>query len=155
VNAAWTRVLGGLAAALLFGVGLVLSGMCEPARVLGFLNVGGAWDPSLLGVMAGAVGVYAISFRLLRRLPRSLSGDPLAIPPRGSINAQLVAGAALFGVGWGLAGYCPGPLVVSLGTGQRAAGVFALGLVLGTFLAARGESAVRAAQRSSRPRAPA
>ncbi len=114
-------------AGLAFGVGLVLSGMTRPSKVLAFLDVFGAWDPSLLFVMAGAVGVYALGYRLRREKP--LAAEEYAVPSGGRVDARLLLGAVVFGVGWGLSGYCPGPAVVSLGSGSFGVIVF-LGCVL-------------------------
>ena len=119
---------------VLFAVGLGLSGMTQPARVIGFLDVGGAWDPSLLVVMMGAVGVYAVAYRLSRRLERPFLAPGFAdISPR-ALDARLLAGAAIFGVGWGIAGFCPGPALASLGAGLPEAGLAVLGMVLGAVV---------------------
>ncbi len=115
-------------AGLAFGLGLVVSGMTRPSKVLAFLDVFGDWDPTLLFVMAGAVGVYALGYRLRREKP--LAADGYAVPSGGRVDARLLLGAAVFGVGWGLSGYCPGPAVVSLGSGSIGVIVF-LGCVLG------------------------
>lgn len=125
------RTLSAFGAGLLFGVGLVLSGMTDPTKVRGFLDLGGRWDPSLAFVMGGAVTVAALGFALARRRPRSLLGAPIpALPTRG-VEAATLLGSATFGVGWGLAGYCPGPAVVALGTGSVRAVVFVAAMVLG------------------------
>lgn len=119
-------VLIAAAAGLLFGLGLLLAGMAEPSKVLGFLDVLGAWDPSLALVMAGAIGVGLPAFALARRRRESFAG--LALPPPASnrIDRRLVGGSLLFGVGWGLVGLCPGPSIVLLGLGDlRAAGFVA------------------------------
>lgn len=108
----------------LFGTGLLVSGMTSPAKVVGFLDVTGDWDPSLALVMAGAVGVHFVLHRLvLRERPPLLAGD-LHVPSRNDIDVRLLAGAGLFGLGWGLAGYCPGPAVVALAGGASNAWVF-------------------------------
>ncbi|MDQ3031196.1 MAG: YeeE/YedE family protein [Myxococcota bacterium] len=107
-----------LAAGLLFGVGLVVSGMTVPAKVIGFLDFAGAWDPTLMFVMAGAIAVHAVVYRLVRRRASPLFADAFQVPTRKDIDARLVLGAAIFGVGWGLGGYCPGPAVSSLVTGS-------------------------------------
>src|SRR2546421_7046528 len=102
-----------LAAGGLFGTGLAVSGMTDPARVIGFLDVFGTWDPALLFVMAGAVGVYGLGMLILRRF----ENQNLKLPPRTSspIDRQLIIGAAIFGIGWGLGGFCPGPALANLG----------------------------------------
>ncbi len=119
------------AAGLLFGVGLLVSGMTDPNRVRGFLDVAGAWDPSLAFVMGGALLVHAAAYRWITRLGRPLLADRFHIPTRTSIDGRLVAGAAIFGVGWGLSGICPGPAVVNLGVGASGAAIFALAGVVG------------------------
>jgi uncharacterized membrane protein YedE/YeeE len=131
------RVLGALGAGLSFGAGLVLSGMTRPAKVLAFLDVFGEWDPSLAFVMAGAIAVHALGYRLVRRRRRPLGGDRFHVPERGVIDRRLLAGAALFGVGWGLAGYCPGPAVVALASGSLGVAVFALGFLVASSLGSR------------------
>jgi uncharacterized protein len=113
--------LWSLGAGLMFALGLTLSGMTQPAKVLGFLDVAGKWDPSLGLVMAGAVTVYAIVGRGLRAGRAPWLGGLTPAPPSRRIDGWLVAGAAIFGVGWGLGGFCPGPAVVSLGARAVAA----------------------------------
>ena len=122
------------AAGVLFGVGLLVSGMTVPAKVTGFLDVGGAWDPSLAFVMAAAIGVHAPLAALVRRRARPLFGDRFHLPPQAAIDLPLVAGAAIFGVGWGLSGYCPGPAIVSLGSGALGVLVFVAAFVVATAL---------------------
>ena len=126
------RLVPAAAAGLLFGVGLVVSGMTDPRNVLGFLDFTGAFNPTLLGVMAGAIGVHATLLRLLpgvRRPPR-----PVSLRLRG-IDRPLILGAAIFGVGWGLSGYCPGPAVVALGFGAGGTFAFVAALLAGIALA--------------------
>ena len=106
-----------LLAAVLFGVGLVVSGMTSPQKVLGFLDVFGAWDPSLAFVMVGAISVHAVLYRFVRRRTAPLFAERFWVPERKGIDAPLVVGAALFGVGWGLSGICPGPGLVVLPAG--------------------------------------
>lgn len=121
--------LSALLSGLTFGIGLILSGMTEPQKVLGFLDVAGLWDPSLAFVMAGAVGVAAIAFAIARQRA------PAAIPAgAGSIDRRLLLGATLFGAGWGLAGICPGPAIVLLGTGSVEGSIFAAGMLGGMLL---------------------
>lgn len=108
-------VIAALAAGLLFGLGLILSGMVDPAKVLNFLDVAGTWDPSLAFVMAGAIAVAVPGFWLIEKRPRPLAREAFHVPPRGArIDRRLVVGAAVFGIGWGLVGFCPGPALVSL-----------------------------------------
>src|SRR6188472_658010 len=104
--------------ALVFGIGLIISGMFDPAKVLGFLDVAGAWDPSLAFVMGGAVAVGAVAFRFARKREVSLLGAPMQLPAGRRIDRRLVVGSTLFGVGWGIAGFCPGPALVTLGMGE-------------------------------------
>lgn len=124
-------------AGLLFGFGLSLGGMTQPAVVLGFLDVFGAWDPRLLFVMAGAVLTTAIGYRLVLRQPRPRLAERFQWPTSRHIDARLIGGAALFGVGWGIAGYCPGPALASLGAGAPALLVLVACMVAGWWLAAR------------------
>ena len=121
-------------AGLVFGLGLLLSGMADPAKVLGFLDLAGAWDPSLMFVMGGAVGVGAVAFAAARRRTRSLLGEPMQLPTKTSIDRRLVIGALLFGAGWGLAGFCPGPAIVALGLGEAKAAVFVAAMLAGMGL---------------------
>jgi len=120
-------VIHAFGAGLLFGVGLWLSGMANPQKVLDFLDITGNWDPSLLLVMGGAVAVTAAFFRPLIRLKR--------IDFREGIDAQLVVGAAVFGIGWGIGGYCPGPAITALSNLSAEAGVFVAAMVAGGLLA--------------------
>jgi len=106
-----------LIAGLIFGIGLILSGMSDPAKVLGFLDLAGNWDPSLIFVMGGAILVAFPAFRLAGRRRRTLLGAPLQLPSANRITPRLVTGALAFGAGWGLAGYCPGPALASLAGG--------------------------------------
>jgi uncharacterized membrane protein YedE/YeeE len=116
---------------LLFGGGLMVSGMINPAKVLGFLDVAGAWDPSLGFVMAGAVLVNFIGHRLVTRRTRPFFADGFSIPTRKDIDPPLVIGAALFGIGWGLVGFCPGPAIVALGVVPKTAVIFIAAMLVG------------------------
>ena len=132
-----TRVSGSLAAllaGLLFGLGLAISGMMDPARVIGFLDVAGHWNPSLAFVLAGAVLVSATGYAVVRRLSHPLFAPKFEIPRRTDIDARLVGGAALFGIGWGLSGFCPGPALASLALGLPASLVFVAAMALGMVL---------------------
>ncbi|WP_407658615.1 DUF6691 family protein [Methylobacterium planeticum] len=111
------RTLAALAAGLVFGFGLALSGMLDPARVRGFLDVTGAWDPSLVFVLGGAVTISGLGYALSRRLARPVLDTGFDLPRTRRIDPPLLLGAALFGIGWGLAGFCPGPAVAALSTG--------------------------------------
>ena len=118
---------------LLFALGLGLSGMTDPANVIGFLDVGGAWDPSLLFVLGGAVGVTVLAFRFVLRMRRPLLADAFDIPGVRRIDRRLVVGSLLFGIGWGLGGYCPGPALTSLPTLSPEVIVFVIAMVAGGF----------------------
>jgi uncharacterized membrane protein YedE/YeeE len=142
-------------AGLAFGVGLVVSQMANPAKVLGFLDLAGRWDPSLAFVMAGAIAVAVIGFALAGRRPTTLLGTPVQLPTTRVIDARLVGGALLFGVGWGLAGFCPGPAFVALGAGHVKALVFIAAMLagMGAFEAiesARSRGAMRADETTAR-----
>lgn len=125
-----------VSAGVLFGAGLVLSGMTQPQKVIGFLDPGGAWDASLACVMLGAIGVHALAYRAVRARRRPLFADHFSLPTRKDIDAPLLVGAALFGVGWGVGGYCPGPALVSLVSGNLGCATFVLTMLLGARLAA-------------------
>lgn len=119
---------------LLFGLGLILSGMADPGKVQGFLDLAGAWDPSLALVMGGAVVIGLVAFAVARRRTTTFLGGALQLPTRRDIDRPLVLGSLVFGIGWGLAGYCPGPALVSLGTGEPKALVFVLAMLVGMLL---------------------
>ncbi len=116
---------------LVFGLGLIVSGMANPAKVLGFLDVAGAWDPSLAFVMAGAIAVAAFAFAVARKRTVSLLGVAMKLPTARDIDRRLVLGSLVFGIGWGVAGFCPGPGLVALGMGQAKALVFVLAMLAG------------------------
>jgi len=117
--------------ALVFGIGLIVSGMFNPAKVLGFLDLAGAWDPSLALVMGGAVAVSAVAFLFARKRQVSLLGAPMQLPAGRRIDRRLVVGSTLFGVGWGIAGFCPGPVLVVLGMGEVKALAFTVAMLAG------------------------
>lgn len=123
-----------LVSGLVFGLGLLASGMTDPAKIKGFLDVAGAWDPSLAFVMAGAIAVGGVAFALARRRTTAWSGAPIALPGSTAIDAPLVAGGVLFGIGWGIAGFCPGPALVALASGSGAALLFTLAMLAGMLL---------------------
>jgi uncharacterized membrane protein YedE/YeeE len=128
------RYLSGLLCGAIFGLGLAVSGMSDPSKVIGFLDVRGAWDPSLLFVLGGAVAVTVIAFRFAAVLPRPVFGRSFEKKPRTRIDARLLGGAALFGIGWGLSGYCPGPGIVSLARFAPDAVIFVLSFLGGSWL---------------------
>ena len=127
---AFTSLLAGL----VFGLGLIVSGMANPAKVLGFLDLTGAWDPSLALVMGGAIGVGLLSFFFARQRTVSFLGAEMKLPAAHDITSRLVVGSLLFGVGWGVAGLCPGPGLVGLGMGEVKALVFVAAMLAGMAL---------------------
>ena len=124
-------VFTSLLAGLVFGLGLILSGMADPAKVLGFLDLAGPWDPSLALVMVGAIGVGFAAFTFAKQQTRSILGLELKLPTARHIDRRLVGGSLLFGAGWGMAGFCPGPALAALGMGELKAGVFVAAMLLG------------------------
>lgn len=128
------QALVGLLAGTVFGLGLGVSQMVDPRKVLGFLDVAGAWDPSLMFVLGGAVGMAALGFRWVLRQPAPRLGGRFHLSRAVAVDAPLVAGAALFGVGWGLAGYCPGPAIASFGFGNPEALWFVPAMLAGAGL---------------------
>jgi len=121
-------------AGLVFGVGLIVAGMANPAKVIGFLDLAGAWDPSLALVMAGAIAVGAGAFALMRKKTRTILGAPVRLPTGRDIDRRLVLGSLVFGVGWGLAGICPGPALVLAGYGAIKGLVFLAAMLAGSAL---------------------
>ena len=130
---AWPALIAGI----LFGLGLTLSGMSDPAKVLGFLNIAGDWIPDLIFVMGGAVVVTLIFTPLVVKRARPLLADSFSLPTTQTLDKRLVSGAVLFGVGWGLSGYCPGPAVVSLLYGYESTIVFCLAMLAGMSIEGR------------------
>lgn len=128
------RTLSGLAAGTLFGLGLAVSQMMNPAKVLSFLNLAGAWDPSLALVMAAATAVAFIGFRWAAQ-GAPLFAEKYYLPTRRDIDARLITGAAIFGTGWGLAGYCPGPALTALASGALEPALFVLSMLAGSQVA--------------------
>lgn len=127
-------VFTSLLAGLVFGIGLILSGMANPAKVLGFLDLFGRWDPSLALVMVTAVAVSGVAFLLVRRRGVSLLGAAMKLPTARQIDRRLITGSVLFGIGWGIAGFCPGPALVALGMGEAKALVFVAAMLAGMGL---------------------
>ena len=127
-------VFTSLLAGLVFGLGLIVSGMANPAKVLGFLDLGGRWDPSLALVMAGAIAVGLGAFAVAKRRAVSLLGAPMKLPPTGAVDRRLMLGSSVFGIGWGLAGFCPGPALVALGMGEGKAVVFVAAMLAGMLV---------------------
>ncbi|MEJ8827029.1 YeeE/YedE family protein [Variovorax humicola] len=120
-----------LLAGLVFGLGLIVSGMANPAKVLGFLDLAGHWDPSLAFVMAGAIAVGVVAFAVANRRAQSFLGAEMRLPSARHIDRRLVLGSVLFGIGWGVAGFCPGPALVSLGMGEVKALIFVAAMLAG------------------------
>lgn len=125
------RIFGGLIAGLLFGVGLLISGMINPAKVIGFLDLAGNWDPSLAFVMLGGVTVTAVGYRTVLRRGQPMFEPRFTLPTRNDIDPSLLLGASLFGIGWGLGGYCPGPALAGLGFGRPETIVFVTAMLIG------------------------
>ena len=121
-------------AGLIFGLGLLLAGMANPAKVLGFLDLAGAWDPSLALVMAGAIAAALLPFTLARKRQQSLLGLPMQLPNKREIDRRLIGGSLLFGIGWGIAGICPGPAVAILLTGHWQVILFVAAMLIGMAL---------------------
>ncbi len=129
------RDLAAFVSGLVFAAGLVVSGMTNPSKVLAFLDVSGAWDPSLAFVMVGAIAVSAVAFRVAARRSAPVLESRFAVPPAGGpIGRKLVVGAVIFGLGWGLSGLCPGPAVLSIAGGQVGALVFVVAMLAGMAL---------------------
>lgn len=126
--------LSAFAAGLLFGLGLIVSHMANPAKVLGFLDLAGRWDPSLAFVMGGAIAIGSLAFAFARRRATSLLGAPMSWPTATGIDRPLVVGSALFGISWGLAGFCPGPALVTASSGQPRAVLFVAAMLAGMAL---------------------
>ncbi len=121
-------------AGLIFGLGLLLAGMANPSKVLGFLDLAGTWDPSLALVMAGAIAVALLPFTLAKKRQQSLLGLPMQLPNKREIDRRLIGGSLLFGIGWGIAGICPGPAVAILLTGHWQVILFVAAMLIGMAL---------------------
>lgn len=125
------RIFTALVSGFLFGGGLIVSDMVDPARVLAFLDITGQWDPSLAFVMIGAIGTAALAWRIARPRKTALFGGPIPPMPTQPVDRRLVTGSAIFGIGWGLVGICPGPAIVALAYGKWQLGVFILAMMAG------------------------
>lgn len=121
-------------AGLIFAIGLAMSGMTQPGKVTAFLDLFGNWDPSLAFVMMGAIAVYAVLYRIIRRRATPLFAQTFSVPTRSDLDLRLIGGAALFGVGWGLGGFCPGPAVTSLVSGHSSVLIFVAAMIAGMLL---------------------
>lgn len=127
-------LLTSLIAGIVFGLGLLVSGMADPAKVLSFLDIAGRWDPSLGLVMVSAIAVGSVAFAIAARRTRSLIGIEMKLPSTRRIDLRLVSGSVLFGIGWGLAGFCPGPALVALGMGLPKALAFVVAMLAGMLV---------------------
>jgi hypothetical protein len=125
------RIISAFITGLIFGIGLIISGMTNPAKIIDFLDITGQWDPSLLLVMLGAVSITFFAFRFVERKSVSLLGDNIQLPKKTGLDKPLIVGAVLFGIGWGLAGYCPGPALASLSSGLLPPVLFVLTMITG------------------------
>lgn len=123
-----------LFAGMLFGVGLIFSGMTNPEKVIGFLDVTGKWDPSLFFVMLGAISISFFAFRQAPKKSTSILGQPMSIPTKKEIDLRLIVGSIIFGIGWGLAGYCPGPGIASIATSKLQPIIFVIAMLLGMLV---------------------
>lgn len=128
------QVFAALLAGILFGIGLTVSQMINPEKVLSFLDFFGAWDPSLALVMLGAVGVSAVVFRLALKQPRPVLASAFQVPSRSDVDNRLIAGGVIFGLGWGLVGWCPGPAIASLALVQVESFIFVAAMIAGMLL---------------------
>ena len=127
-------IVSALLAGILFGIGLIVSGMTDPSKVLGFLDLAGKWDPSLAFVMGGAIIIGSLLFPFATKRNKSVLGSPMRLPTATTIDRRLVLGGFTFGVGWGLAGYCPGPALASLTHGGAKPWVFVIAMLAGMAL---------------------
>ena len=129
------QILFSFIASVLFGLGLAISGMLNPAKVIGFLDITGKWDPSLAFVMGGALVVTVFSFRWVLRRPTPIISDMFHLPTKRDLDGRLISGATIFGVGWAVAGLCPGPALASVGFLNENLLIFVLALIIGSLLA--------------------
>lgn len=134
------RLFASYLVGFVFGLGIMVSGMINPAKVLNFFDIAGTWDPSLAFVMGGALAVTVLGYRFILRRPSPILAESFRLPTKTEIDLRLVGGAAVFGVGWGIAGFCPGGSLPAIGTGQTNVLVFVGALVAGILLAKFGQS---------------
>jgi uncharacterized protein len=147
------NALGAFLAGLVFGVGLLVSGMTDPGKVIGFLDLAGAWDPSLGFVMGGAVLVGLFAFGFAKKRARSFFGGAMHLPHNRDIDNRLVGGSLVFGIGWGLAGFCPGPALVSFAAGEEKAAIFVAAMLIGMLLYTGAERFIHEPRRQARHKA--
>jgi uncharacterized membrane protein YedE/YeeE len=152
-HAAWQAAIA-LVSGLLFGAGLVVSGMTQPTKVIGFLDLFGAWDASLMLVMAGAIGVHFFAYRFIEKKTSPLFATKFSVPSRRDIDAKLIVGALLFGAGWGLGGFCPGPAIVASASGATSVLVFVSALLAGTYATAKLEAGAASRMPKAVPASP-
>jgi len=134
-----------LTSGVLFGIGLAIAGMTRPEKVMGFLNFFRGWDPSLMFVMGGAIAVHALAWRIIKRQKSPVFSARFLVPTRRDLDARLIVGAGIFGVGWGLGGFCPGPGLTSLVTAAPTVLAFIVAMLIGNYAAARAEPAIEKA----------
>lgn len=142
------KILTAFFTGMLFGLGLIIAGMTDPSKVIGFLDVIGNWNPSLAFVMVGAILIGAIAFKLVRHKTSSFLGETLKIPTSKNIDRRLILGSMTFGIGWGLVGYCPGPALASLATGAVKPIVFVVAMIAGMAVFEVLESLIHSRQRN-------
>ena len=123
-----------LLSGLIFGLGLIISGMTNPAKVIGFLDITDLWDPSLIFVMIGAISIAFFGFKLVKNKSQTVFDEPIHLPGTTHISKELVIGSLLFGAGWALAGFCPGPALVALGAGYKEAFIFVTAMIVGMYV---------------------
>ena len=130
-----TQAIVSFFSGVIFAVGLALAGMTQPAKIIGFLDVFGNWDPSLVFVLASAVGVYYITFQLVIKRKSPILAPRFMVPTRSDLDLRLIAGGILFGIGWGISGLCPGPILTTLGTGTASVVTLLITMALGLYAA--------------------
>ena len=127
-------ILTSFVSGVVFALGLGIGGMTQPAKVIGFLDFAGNWDPSLAFVMIGAIGIHAIFYRMIRHRSSPLFSSVFSLPTQTNVDLRLIGGATIFGLGWGIGGYCPGPALTSLGSGNSSPIIFSVAMIAGMFL---------------------
>lgn len=128
------KLLTAFISGLIFGIGLIVSGMSDPSRVIGFLDLTGSWNPSLALVMAGAIPVTFLAFRWLESRGKTILNEDVHLPGKSHINIELILGSFLFGAGWAMSGFCPGPAIVAVGAGYSKAVIFTIAMIAGMMI---------------------